>query len=425
MRERLIAAFVGLTVVVVGLFGVPRAYMVADMVRDQEQSRVDRVADLAALVVEQRVAGGQPVTADVLDRLTAAGEQVVVRVGGHSVVSTDYGQAARGDDLRATRPLVGGGTLSVRRSAAAVNDKVSQALLPVVLLGLGLVLVSGAVGLILARRLARPFQELATAAHGLGVGELHPRLPRYPVPEAEAIRDALVVSGSRIDRARARDRELAEHASHELRTPLTALRLDLEDLALWPETPPAVATELRRSVGDLDRLGIAIGELLELSAQQRRDSETDVDLARLVDDVVRHAAEAGGPPVTCDPSGPVLAKVEPSTLSELLELMVSNARRDAAAVRVEVDGGGHYPEVRVVSELRGGTSPLAAQPDPGWSRASALAIALGARLTRGLAPGEAVLWLPGGRTPALGTPSSSRSGPSGAGPRWLSARGGS
>ncbi|GAA2031282.1 hypothetical protein GCM10009740_21340 [Terrabacter terrae] len=404
MRERLVAAFVGLTVVVVGLFGVPRAYMVADMVRAQEQSRVDRVADLAAVVLDQRLDAGQLVSPDLLDRLTAAGEQVSVQLGGRTVVSTGYGQAPRADDLFATRRLAGGGVLSARRSATVVGDEVSQALLPVVLLGLGLVLVSGVVGFVLARRLARPFQELATAAHGLGAGELHPRLPGYPVPEAEAIRDALVVSGARIESARARDRELAVHASHELRTPLTALRLDLEDLTLWPETPQAVATELRRSVGDLDRLGTAIGELLELSAQQRRDSKTDVDLARLVDDVVRHAGEAGGPPVTCKSSGPVLARVEPSTLSELLELLVSHARRDAAAVRVEVDGGGPHPEIRVVPELAGGTSALAAQPDPGWSRASALAITLGGRLTRGVAPGEAVLWLPGERTPALVTP---------------------
>lgn len=404
MRERLVAAFVGLTVVVVGLFGVPRAYMLADMVRAQEQSRVDRVADLAAVVLDQRLAAGQPVSPDLLDRLTAAGEQVSVQVGGRDVVSTDYGQGPRGDDLVATRRLAGGGVLSARRSATVVGDEVAQALLPVVLLGLGLVLVSGVVGFVLARRLARPFQELATAAQGLGAGQLHPRLPGYPVPEAQAIRDALVTSGGQIARARDRDRELAVHASHELRTPLTALRLDLEDLALWPETPPNVAAELRRSVGDLDRLGAAIGDVLDVSAQGRRDDETEVDLSRLVADVVRRVADVGGPPVTCATSGPVPARAERAGLTELVELMVSDARRDAVSVRVQVDDGGGHPEVRVVAEPERGTSRPVAQADSTWSRATALAITLGARLTRGAAPGEAVLRLPGRREPVPDRP---------------------
>jgi signal transduction histidine kinase len=291
--------------------------------------------------------------------------------------------------------------LSARRSAAVVADKVSQALLPVVLLGLGLVLASGVVGFVLARRLARPFQELATAAQGLGAGELHPELPPYPVPEAEAIRDALVTSGGRIARGRDRDRELAVHASHELRTPLTALRLDLEDLALWPETPPAVAAELRRSVGDLDRLGTAIGDVLDLSAQGRRDDETDVDLAALVSDVVRRVSDTGGPPVTCETSGAVPARVERAAVAELVELMVSNARRGAVVVRVQVHDRGAHLEVRVVAEPDRDTSMPAVQPDSEWSRATAMAITLGSRLTRGAAPGETVLRLPGKREPAL------------------------
>ncbi|MEW1952849.1 HAMP domain-containing sensor histidine kinase [Terrabacter sp. NPDC080008] len=397
MRERLVAAFVGLTVVVVALFGVPRAYMVADMVRGQEQSKVDRVADLAEVVVEQQVAGGRPVTVDGLNRLTAAGEQVSVEVDGRSVVSTDFGQAARADDLVATRRLTGGGTLSVRRSAAAVGDQVAQALLSVVLLGLGLVLASGVVGFVLARRLARPFQELATAAEGLGSGQLEPRLPRYAVPEAQAIRDALVTSGSRISRARERDRELAVHASHELRTPLTALRLDLEDLALWPETPATVAAELRRSVGDLDRLGTAIGDVLDFSARRSRDDESEVDLARLVTDEVRRATTAGGPPVTCETPGLVLVRADRGVLAELVGLMVANARRGAVAVAVHVEHRGPHLEVRTVAQLTESVSGFVAQGDPAWSRASALAITLGARLTRGAVPGEAVLRLPGTR----------------------------
>ncbi len=49
MRERLVAAFVGLTVLVVALYGVPRAYFLADLLRSEEQDRVDRTADVQML----------------------------------------------------------------------------------------------------------------------------------------------------------------------------------------------------------------------------------------------------------------------------------------------------------------------------------------------------------------------------------------
>ena len=48
MRERLVAAFVGLTLVV-GLYGVPRAYLLGDLVETQEQRKVERSADLIAV----------------------------------------------------------------------------------------------------------------------------------------------------------------------------------------------------------------------------------------------------------------------------------------------------------------------------------------------------------------------------------------
>ena len=45
MRERLVAAFVGLTVLVVALYGIPRAYFLADLVREKKITGISDLRD--------------------------------------------------------------------------------------------------------------------------------------------------------------------------------------------------------------------------------------------------------------------------------------------------------------------------------------------------------------------------------------------
>ena len=328
MRERLVAAFVGLTVVVVVLFGIPRAYSLADLVRSQEQARVDRTADLVATVVDERHDEGRPVDAALVDGLAADGESIVVRSASGRAVSTD-GATTSDDDVRATAALTGGGSVTVTLDGSWVDSQVGHALLPLALLGLLLALVAAAAGLLLADRFARPFRALADAARGLGAGQLHPDLPDFRVPEARAIAEALTTSGERLDRLLAHERDLVVHASHELRTPVTALRLGLEDLRTWPETTPAVARELERSVLELDRLSMVIGDLLDTSRELSAAAQIDLDL----DALVARAAAATGRSVTHDRAGPVLTRLDPVPVVEALQLLLLDGSRVAVADR--------------------------------------------------------------------------------------------
>lgn len=273
MRDRLVGILVGLTVAVVALYGVPRAYLVADLVHDGEVRKVERSADLLAVLISERQASGTPgaVTEASLEPLLNTAERVeVVSPDGTTTRAGDGASERTPDDVSVTRRLEGGGTVTLSRSGTLVEERVSDAVLPLVVIGLGLLVAAAVVGWLLARRLTRPFAELAVVAEEIGAGRFDVDVPHYSIPEAEAIGDALRRGAHRLDEIVQRERDLAVNASHELRTPIAALRLELEDLSMWPQTPPEVADELRRYIPELKRLSAAVTQYLETARDQRR-----------------------------------------------------------------------------------------------------------------------------------------------------------
>lgn len=339
MRERLVAVLVGLTVAVVALYGVPRAYLIADLVVQQQQREVGRSLDLIAIVVDEKVEEGHPVTASDLSRLLQEGESLTYVAAAGGEVSAGPVPAGHDSDVVESRLLDGGGEVTLSRSGVVIDERVSDALVPIVMIGLALVLAAVVVALILARRLARPFQELAEVAALVGRGQFDVTVNHYPVPEAEAIGAALRLGASRLNELVKRERDFAVHASHELRTPITSLRLQLEDLTRWPQTDPEVTSQLEASIAELDRLGAAITRLLEQDRSQRSGAAADVDLATLARDVVadwRHRATTDGREITHVTSGHARARVDPSSMTRLLDLLLEDACHHGRG-RIDVD----------------------------------------------------------------------------------------
>ena len=394
VRRRLVAAFVGLTVLVVAAYGIPRAFFLADLVRSQEQERVERTADVLVQLVDTRAASDQDVSAEDLAGWAADGEHLAL-TGRPAAPDAEGGAPAEGEgSVTAVRELSGGGALSVTRVASAVDDAITHAVLPLVVLGLLLATLSGLGGLLLARRLARPFRELAVAAERLGEGHLHPDLPAYDVPEAHAIGRALEEAGVRLADLLEHEHQVAVHASHRLRTPVTALRLELEDLTTWPATAEEIRTDLARCVAELDRLEQAIAELLDGAEERRAARAVDVDLEDLVAEAV---ARHGGPSVAHTRSGPVPVHVDPRPVAQVLGLLVDDALA-AGAERIEVTvvpHAGHH-EVQLVSHA---SRPLGdpPEPDPSWTHAQDLAVAAAVRIARHGA--TRVLLVPRGAVP--------------------------
>jgi signal transduction histidine kinase len=372
VRQRLVLAFIGLAVLVVGMYAVPRAFVVTNLIHSQEQNRVDDTATLVAHFIDEH---NGPVTAATLDSINGDYEWIVVRRGTTSVSTTGTGGDPDGD-VTASRPLAGGGTVTVGLSSPIVSSAVSEELVPLIGLGLGILVVAGVAGFLMASRFARPLQQLADAASGLGDGDLRPDLPRYRMPELRSISQALTSSGAQIEGMLAYERKLAVHASHELRTPLAALRLELEDLALWPETPPAVAAQLEQATGELDRLTAAIEDLLQLSKQRRERDEADVDLEAFVARTVGRL-EDDADRVIVERHGPVSARLGPSPLTRLVQELIQT-QLAGGAERVAVSATDKRTHVELAFRPQGETVPTSEAP----ATLVDLAASLGGQISR-------------------------------------------
>lgn len=372
MRQRLILAFIGLSILVVTLYAVPRAYVVTGLIHRQEQHRVDDTATLVAHFLDEHHG---PLTTATLDSINGDYEWIVVRHGAVTVATTGAGQTPVGD-VTATRSLTDGGSVAVGLSAPVVTSAVSEQLVPLIALGLGIIVIAGFAGFLMARRLARPLQQLADAASGLGQGQLHPDLPRYRVPELRSIGAALTSSGDQIEAMLAHERRVAVHASHELRTPLAALRLELEDLALWPETPTAVVAQLQQATGELDRLTSAIEDLLQMSKQHREREDADVDLEVFLAQAVTRLGHPAGR-VVLERHGAVTARLGPSPLTRLVQDL-TEAHLAHGAERVVMSATDRQTHVELAFRPEGRTTTA---PEV-RAQTAELAASLGGQITR-------------------------------------------
>ncbi|GAB3518172.1 sensor histidine kinase [Arthrobacter monumenti] len=346
MRERLIAAFAGLAVIVVALYGVPRAYIVADQVLESERSKIERSAELLVNLLPKLAANGEISDSDLAD-LVQDSERIEYRDADGDVIASAGPQlTSHPDDISVTRQTDDGSTVTLQRSGNLVAGRVADAVMPVVLTGVALTLFSALAGFILARLLSRPFQELAEAAEQLGTGKFDLEGKKYSMPEAQEIGTALHTSSQALAELVRREREYAANASHQLRTPITALRLELEDLSYWEETPPAVARQLTHSLGEIDRLSTAVSELLELARGQRLTSTCELDLGIIAAKAEARwelQARAKGKEIVSH-DGTLPAVINPGPVNQILDVLIENAiNHGTGTIRVAAaDAGTHF-----------------------------------------------------------------------------------
>lgn len=354
MRRRLVFTLVSMSVGILVVFGIVRAYSTAGLVHDQQVSAVDQAADIAAVAIATR-ASADDVTTSFLSSLTHPSQSITYTDSAGAEVSTGAAFDQDGD-IRVTRPVDGGGSVTLTQDAEVGSDQIADALLPLALSGLALALIAGVIGSLLARRFAYPFRRLADDAVRIGNGQFDVEVHRSSISEAADLGEALSSAAQQLDRLVKRERELAVIASHELRTPITSLRLSLEDLTLWPQTPPDVAAELQRGLGEVDRLSAVVTNLLERGDGAHLGTAVNVDLNQLAGDAVtrwRERVGAAGRQIVLTSTQPLQTTIVPAPVTEVVDALIENALQHGTgtiSITVESAAAGSHLNVRVADE---------------------------------------------------------------------------
>jgi signal transduction histidine kinase len=238
---------------------------------------------------------------------------------------------------------------SAEEAGAMFQSSVTGIVVIAALVAAGAALV---VGMILARRIARPIQRLAEAAQRTARGDLRATAPVEGPTEVRALANAFNVMVDRLAEQDAVRREFVVNASHELRTPLTNLQGYLEALrdgVLPPD--PATFESLKEEVDRLTRLAASL-DLLAVADADRPMPE-DLDLGALVRSGLELAAPAfARRQIAVDTSieSGVKVHARPDELAQVVSNLLQNAVRYTPAsgsVRVAVARDGVDAIVRV------------------------------------------------------------------------------
>src|SRR5215468_722943 len=202
------------------------------------------------------------------------------------------------------------------------------------LLGVGLLLLVAAVAVagllagLLARRAARPVEELAEAAGRLASGDPRPVGRRYGVPELDQVAGGLDSAARRVTHLLTADSELAIDASHQLRTPLTALSMRLEEMIASADDPAVVREEGTAALVQAERLAEVVSQLLSPERRVGAGSAALISVDRIVLQQITEwepAFRRAGRKMVLIGESRLQAYVTPGGLAQVIATLLDNA----------------------------------------------------------------------------------------------------
>ena len=218
-----------------------------------------------------------------------------------------------------------------------VQSTLATLLVNETLIGLGVVVATALLALLIIRIGLRPLQKMGTVARDIAAGDLSRRV-EPATAKTEIGRLGLALNGmlSQIESAFAertesnqRLRRFIADASHELRTPLTSIRGYSEMLRRGANDSPADADLARRRIEEESvRMSVLVDDMLLIARldQGRPLESKPVDLQAIASDAAADArAVAPHREITVSSPGPVVVEGDDTRLRQVLGNLVRNA----------------------------------------------------------------------------------------------------
>ncbi|WP_072687954.1 sensor histidine kinase [Rhodococcus marinonascens] len=353
MRRRLLQSILAVVILTALLLGVPLIYTawiwVEDLTRTDLQIRLDRMAsEIVAKDGANDISEGSLLWDD-LRLLTPPGGRLVVvypTVDGDPA-QVEIGESSVQSPLMEARTISASGSLILEVPSSAMRTQQRQAIGAVG----GLVLVSIAAGAVVAvataRRLSDPLRDVANRAARLAEGDFRPAPRRHGIPELDRVSDVLDAATHEMAGRLQRERALVADVSHQLRSRLTAVRLRLDELSEHPD--PAVTAEAGEAMEQVDRLTLAIDELVRSSRSGITESPISVikELGAVIAEWKRPFEDSDRELLLLGDAN-VMASTTGSRLREAVAVLVDNALKHGdgsctVAVRL-IQGQSHRGE---------------------------------------------------------------------------------
>lgn len=342
MRERLTAAFIVLSVVLLLGAGLVRTYVLRDLIREQVAGQLSQQADLVATIVSDREASGADIDEPFLASLVGPLDRLEYAVSGdRPIVVTGEGYEGSGEpdeDISATATVHADARVTVSLSSSVIRDVIGRDAGSIAALFLLIAVAAGVAGFLIATALSAPFQKLAVAAGALGRGRFDLDLPTTRIPEARSIANALRSSALALEDRVQRERAFAEHTSHVLRTPLTGIRLELEDLSLRDDLPLDALESVKRSLARVETVSAVAAELVEITRRGSLVVGAELPVSDLSAQLAQRWADrldARNRPLTAAVEGDLELTYTPGPVEHVTDLMLADVEgRGAGAVRI-------------------------------------------------------------------------------------------
>ena len=357
LRTRLLLTTSAIVFVIVGALSVGMSTIISrQLIREVDNTLDARIEAIAATLRESRVISPfgrrmrnplsdalMPTRFDTVTQVIDPAGTVIIALGEVDLPITqrvlDIANNFEGGSARFTTsisgvryrmltiPLVNGGALQLAKDISEIEQAQQRIRMRLIATGVIGIFVAAIAGWWVARRTAKPIQQLADAAERIALTQnLDTTLDIHGDREIEQLAESFNTMLSALRLSGEQQKQLVQDASHELRTPLTSLRANTELLernTLDAQTRDAILRDIRAEVDELTSLS---SELSALASDQRLVEEPSaVDLGEVATEVATRASRRTGRAVTVVVNDSLVVAVRLGQLERALNNLVDNA----------------------------------------------------------------------------------------------------